>query len=106
MIFNRYTGYGSWDDSMASVIALIPKKPKKDLAKLFFNEGKTLRFSAKFSGDVFWISYRLYLPDVLFVLHLYFFEIELEQEVLGQFFEDLRKAMKTSTEYFYFYINL
>ncbi|CAD7942901.1 unnamed protein product [Amoebophrya sp. A25] len=47
-----YTGYGSWDDSMASVISLIPKKPRKDLAKLFFNEGKTLRFSAKFSGEV------------------------------------------------------
>ncbi|CAD7952611.1 unnamed protein product [Amoebophrya sp. A120] len=47
-----YTGYGSWDDSMGSVLQLIPKKPKKDLAKLFFNEGKTLRFSAKFSGEV------------------------------------------------------
>eukprot|EP00392_Amoebophrya_sp_AT5.2_P016043 g16282.t1 len=52
-----YTGYGTWDDSMGSVIALIPKKPKKDLAKLFFNEGKTLRFSAKFSGEVRPICY-------------------------------------------------
>ena len=25
-----YTGYGSWDDSMASVMNLIPKAPRKD----------------------------------------------------------------------------
>jgi hypothetical protein len=36
----KYTGYGSWDDSMSSVLHLIPKKPKKDLAKLFFNDGE------------------------------------------------------------------
>ena len=28
------------------------KLSKKDLAKLFFNDGKILRFSAKFSGEV------------------------------------------------------
>jgi len=63
-----YTGYGSWDDSMSSVLHLIPKKPRKDMAKLFFNEGKTLRFSAKFSGEVteedtmrrFLITYNLF----------------------------------------------
>jgi len=63
-----YTGLGSWEDSMGSVNMLRPKKPKKDLAKLFFNDGKTLRFSAKFSGSVaeedvmrrFLISYYLY----------------------------------------------
>jgi len=43
-----YTGYGSWDDSMSSVIHLIPKAPKKDLVKLFNNEGKILRFTARF----------------------------------------------------------
>jgi len=44
-----YTGYGSWDDSMASVTHLIPKPPKKDFVKLFMNEGKILRFTAKFT---------------------------------------------------------
>lgn len=43
-----YTGYGSWDDSMSSVLHLIPKVPKKDMHKLFNNEGKVLRFTAKF----------------------------------------------------------
>merc|ERR550514_584056 len=43
-----YTGYGSWDDSMSSVLHLIPKVPRKDFNKLFSNEGKVLRFSAKF----------------------------------------------------------
>lgn len=42
-----YGGYGSWDDSMASVINLVPKVPKKFHDKLFHNEGKILRFSAK-----------------------------------------------------------
>merc|ERR1711971_1163989 len=45
-----YTGYGSWDDSMSSVINLIPKVPKKDFQKLFQNDGKTLRFTAKFTS--------------------------------------------------------
>jgi len=44
-----YTGYGSWDDSMSSVINLIPKQPKKDFVKLFNHEGKVLRFTARFA---------------------------------------------------------
>jgi len=44
-----YTGYGSWDDSMSSVLHLIPKPPKKDFNKLFHNEGKVLRFTARFA---------------------------------------------------------
>lgn len=44
-----YTGYGSWDDSMSSVLHLIPKVPKKDFMKLFNNEGKILRFTGKFT---------------------------------------------------------
>jgi len=44
-----YNGYGSWDDSMASVLDLIPKKPKKDFVKLFNHEGKILRFTARFA---------------------------------------------------------
>eukprot|EP00929_Paragymnodinium_shiwhaense_P075596 TRINITY_DN3866_c0_g1_i1.p1 TRINITY_DN3866_c0_g1~~TRINITY_DN3866_c0_g1_i1.p1 ORF type:complete len:749 (+),score=212.69 TRINITY_DN3866_c0_g1_i1:118-2364(+) len=45
-----YTGYGSWDDSMSSVLHLIPKVPKKDFNKLFKNDGKTLRFTARFTS--------------------------------------------------------
>jgi len=45
-----YTGYGSWDDSMSSVIHLIPKPPKKDFVKLFNHEGKILRFTARFAN--------------------------------------------------------
>lgn len=44
-----YTGYGSWDDSMSSVINLIPKQPQKDFKKLFRHEGKVLRFTARFA---------------------------------------------------------
>merc|ERR1719222_96707 len=61
-----YTGYGSWDDSMASVTHLIPKPPKKDFNKLFNNDGKILRFKAKFNNPkpedqdrVFVISFHL-----------------------------------------------
>merc|ERR1719487_1094391 len=43
-----YTGYGSWDDSMSSVLHLIPKVPKKDYHKLYNNDGKILRFTGKF----------------------------------------------------------
>merc|ERR1719265_1563727 len=43
-----YTGYGSWDDSMSSVLHLIPKGPKKDFHKLYNNDGKILRFTGKF----------------------------------------------------------
>lgn len=45
-----YNGYGSWDDSMSSVIHLIPKAPKKDFKKLYDNEGKILRFTARFAN--------------------------------------------------------
>ena len=34
-----YTGYGSWDDSMASVMNLIPKAPRKDFHKLMSPRG-------------------------------------------------------------------
>jgi Ca2+-binding EF-hand superfamily protein len=46
----EYTGYGSWDDSMASVLNLIPKAPRKDFHKLMYNNNKILRFTAKFSN--------------------------------------------------------
>ncbi|KAF4757138.1 EF-hand domain (C-terminal) containing [Perkinsus olseni] len=45
-----YTGYGSWDDSLGSVLNLVPKVPKKDMQKLLINEGKVLRFLAAFSN--------------------------------------------------------
>merc|ERR1719160_1739547 len=45
-----YNGYGSWDDSMGSVLQLVPKQPKKDMVKLFKHEGKILRFTAKFAN--------------------------------------------------------
>merc|ERR1719389_1301989 len=44
-----YTGFGSWDDSMTSVLNLIPKAPKKDFNKLYRNDGKILRFTARFA---------------------------------------------------------
>lgn len=44
-----YTGYGSWDDSMGSVVNLVPKQPKKDFIKLVENDGKILRFTAKYT---------------------------------------------------------
>jgi hypothetical protein len=43
-----YTGFGSWDDSMTSVLSLIPKPPKKDFQKLYRNDGKVVRFTARF----------------------------------------------------------
>mmetsp|Transcript_135835 Transcript_135835/g.240149 ORF Transcript_135835/g.240149 Transcript_135835/m.240149 type:complete len:755 (+) Transcript_135835:111-2375(+) len=45
-----YNGYGSWDDSMSSVIHLIPKPPRKDFNKLYHNDGKILRFTARFAN--------------------------------------------------------
>jgi hypothetical protein len=41
-----YTGYGSWDDSMASVINLIPKVPRRDFHKIMYNDKKKLGFTA------------------------------------------------------------
>lgn len=43
-----YTGYGSWDDSMGSVLQLVPSKPRKDMKKLIKYDGQILRFTAKF----------------------------------------------------------
>eukprot|EP00929_Paragymnodinium_shiwhaense_P075598 TRINITY_DN3866_c0_g3_i1.p1 TRINITY_DN3866_c0_g3~~TRINITY_DN3866_c0_g3_i1.p1 ORF type:complete len:773 (+),score=195.26 TRINITY_DN3866_c0_g3_i1:58-2319(+) len=43
-----YTGYGTWDDSMGSVMQLMPKQPVKDFNKLFYNDGKVLRFTAQY----------------------------------------------------------
>jgi hypothetical protein len=45
-----YTGFGSWDDSMTSVTQLNPKPPKKDFFKAVDNDGKILRFTAKFAA--------------------------------------------------------
>mmetsp|Transcript_39471 Transcript_39471/g.91614 ORF Transcript_39471/g.91614 Transcript_39471/m.91614 type:complete len:744 (-) Transcript_39471:155-2386(-) len=44
-----YTGYGSWQDSMGSVHALMPKPPKKDFLKLYTEDGKVLRFTAHYA---------------------------------------------------------
>jgi EF-hand domain-containing protein 1 len=69
-----YTGYGSWDDSMGSVYAITPKVPKKDMHKIFVNQGKILRFTAKFAnpsvhdaGRLFIINY--YLIDDQIMVH-------------------------------------
>mmetsp|Transcript_51395 Transcript_51395/g.135560 ORF Transcript_51395/g.135560 Transcript_51395/m.135560 type:complete len:755 (-) Transcript_51395:188-2452(-) len=43
-----YTGFGTWDDSMGSVLSLVPKVPKKDFHKMMTQDGKILRFTAKF----------------------------------------------------------
>jgi hypothetical protein len=43
-----YTGYGSVEDSLGSVYSLNPKPPKRDLEKLYFNDGKILRYTARF----------------------------------------------------------
>jgi len=45
-----YTGYGSWDDSMASVLNLIPKVPRRDFHKLMYNDRKSMRFTAMFNN--------------------------------------------------------
>uniref|UniRef100_A0A7S2CNA9 Calmodulin n=1 Tax=Alexandrium andersonii TaxID=327968 RepID=A0A7S2CNA9_9DINO len=45
-----YTGYGSWEDSMASVTHLIPKATQKDCKKLYEHDGKILRFKARFAN--------------------------------------------------------
>lgn len=62
-----YTAYGSWDDSMASVLHLLPKVPKKDFNKLYYNDGKVLRFTAQFADPkpedverLFVINFHLY----------------------------------------------
>jgi len=45
-----YTGYGSWDDSMGAVHSLLPKPPRKDVAKLYSNDGKVLHFTAQYAN--------------------------------------------------------
>jgi len=62
----KYTGYGSWDDSMGSVHKLMPKPPKRDMMKLFEKEGQVLRFTAQFANGgledkdrLFVVSYNL-----------------------------------------------
>ena len=42
------TGFGSEEDSLACMHSLIPRAPKRDLAKMRENEGKALRFAAQF----------------------------------------------------------
>jgi len=41
------TGYGTAEDSMASVIALRPVPPKYDMKKMFKQDMHILRFKAK-----------------------------------------------------------
>jgi len=45
-----YNGYGSWDDSMASVLNLVPKVPRRDFHKLMYNDKKKLGFTAMFAN--------------------------------------------------------
>lgn len=45
----EHTGFGTEEDSLGCVAYLEPKPPKRDLAKQRENEGKVLRFQAKFA---------------------------------------------------------
>merc|ERR1712196_171561 len=63
-----YTGYGSLDNSMSSVLHLIPKVPRRDFHKLYNNDGKILRFTAKFA------SLKAEDVDRRFVLNFYLFD--------------------------------
>ena len=42
------TGYGSEADSLACMHSLMPRPPRRDMAKMRANEGKALRFAAQF----------------------------------------------------------
>jgi len=69
-----YTGFGSWDDSLGSVFSLNPKQPKKDLFKLFINEGKILRFYGKFfypkiEDEIRRFVFSYYLADDHLMIH-------------------------------------
>jgi hypothetical protein len=69
-----YTGYGSWDDSMGSVFSLNPKPPRKDLFKLFVNEGKVLKFFGKFfnpkiEDEIRRFVFSYYLADEHLMIH-------------------------------------
>merc|ERR1719261_290937 len=41
------TGYGSEEDSLGSVLNIVPKPPKQDLVKLMTFSGELLRFEAR-----------------------------------------------------------
>lgn len=63
-----YNGFGDEEDSLGYVYKLIPNKPKRDFFKYVDNDGKVLRFTARFNTQVpedvdrrFIISY--YLAD-------------------------------------------
>ena len=63
-----YNGFGDEEDSLGYVYRLGPKKPKRDFFKYVDNDGKILRFTARFNTQVpedvdrrFIISY--YLAD-------------------------------------------
>ena len=63
-----YNGFGDEEDSLGYVYRLEPKKPKRDFFKYVDNDGKILRFTARFNTQVpedvdrrFIISY--YLAD-------------------------------------------
>lgn len=42
-----YNGYGTLEDSLGSVYALEPKRPKKDVIKMFTSDQNILRFEAR-----------------------------------------------------------
>ena len=94
-----YTGFGSWDDSLGSVTSLNPKPPKRDLMKLYSNEGKILRFFARFTNPCpedsvrrFIITY--YLADD----HLMIFEPPIRNSgILGGKFLEKSVYMNSKT---------
>ena len=68
IIIPPYNGFGDEIDSLGYVYKLEPKKPKRDFFKYVDNDGKILRFTARFNTQVpedvdrrFIISY--YLAD-------------------------------------------
>lgn len=68
IVIPPYNGFGDEEDSLGYVYKLEPKKPKRDFFKYVDNDGKVLRFTAKFITQVpedvdrrFIISY--YLAD-------------------------------------------
>lgn len=48
-----YNGYGSLEDSLQNCLALIPKRPKKDVLKMLENSNMVLRYSAKLVSETF-----------------------------------------------------
>lgn len=44
-----YNGFGDEQDTLGYCKKLIPEKPKKDFFKYVDNDGKILRFTAKFN---------------------------------------------------------